>query len=78
MSKESKPRDRWSQVFTAAADRPDTWCRGCGYHHVAYGAHRADCTTRMNTLTTLTQNAQRDAKCCCEVEPVLGQHLGVL
>jgi hypothetical protein len=33
-------------VFAAAHDRPDTWCKGCGYHHVVYGAHRADCTTQ--------------------------------
>ncbi len=49
MSKESKPRDRWSQVFTADHDRPDTWCKGCGYHHVVYGRHRADCTTTKTT-----------------------------
>lgn len=44
MSKESKPRDRWSQVYTAAADRPKTFCPGCGYHRVAHGQHRLDCT----------------------------------
>lgn len=44
MSKESKPRDRWSQVYTAAADRPKAFCPGCGYHRVVAGQHRADCT----------------------------------
>lgn len=44
MSKTSKPGDRWSQVFTAAADRPHDFCRGCGYYRVANRAHRADCT----------------------------------
>lgn len=47
MSKESKPRDRWSQVYTAAADRPREFCPGCGYHRVVNGAHRADCTAPM-------------------------------
>jgi hypothetical protein len=32
MSKESKPGDLWRQLDAAAADRPDTWCKGCGYH----------------------------------------------
>jgi hypothetical protein len=45
MSKESKPADRWQQVFSAAADRPPDWCKGCGYWPVVNdGAHRADCT----------------------------------
>ncbi|SRX93583.1 hypothetical protein MSP7336_01822 [Mycobacterium shimoidei] len=44
MSKESKPRDRWDQVFTAATDRKG-FCVGCGYHHAANGAHRTDCTS---------------------------------
>jgi hypothetical protein len=45
MSKESKPRDRWSQVFSAAAaDRPAQWCKSCGYWPVVNGgAHRGDC-----------------------------------
>jgi hypothetical protein len=43
MSKESKPRDLWRHVFEAAHDRPDTWCKGCGYFFVANGFHRADC-----------------------------------
>lgn len=43
MSKESKPRDLWQQVFAAAADRPDSWCKGCGYYRVVTGAHRLDC-----------------------------------
>lgn len=43
MSKESKPRDRWSQVYTAAVDRPATWCKSCGYYRVVHGVHRADC-----------------------------------
>ena len=43
MSKESKPRDLWRHVFDAAHDRPDTWCKSCGYYHVVHGAHRADC-----------------------------------
>jgi hypothetical protein len=45
MSKTSKPADRWSQVFTAARDRPEDFCTGCGYHLHVYGKHRADCTT---------------------------------
>jgi hypothetical protein len=45
MSKESKPRDRWSQVFTTSHDRPDAWCKGCGYYPVVHGDHRADCTS---------------------------------
>lgn len=44
MSKESKPRDRWNQVFTAANDRPADYCTGCGYYHHAHGHHRTDCT----------------------------------
>jgi hypothetical protein len=48
VSKESKPRDRWSQVFTAAADRPDEFCKGCGYYRVANGVHRADYTAECN------------------------------
>jgi hypothetical protein len=44
MSKNSKPADRWQQVFAAGHDRPDTWCRGCGYYLAAHGVHRADCT----------------------------------
>lgn len=44
MSKESKPRDRWDQVFTAARDRPDNHCPSCGYHPVVNdGRHRDDC-----------------------------------
>ena len=45
MSKESKPADLLQHVYAAAADRPETYCPGCGYFHVVYGAHRADCTT---------------------------------
>ena len=44
MSKESKPADRWQHVFAANHTRPGTWCKGCGYHHVVHGTHRADCT----------------------------------
>ena len=44
MSKESKPRDLWRHLYAATAKRPTTWCKGCGYYHVSYGAHRADCT----------------------------------
>lgn len=43
MSKESKPRDRWHQVFAAATDRAG-FCVGCGYFHAVHQAHRADCT----------------------------------
>lgn len=43
MSRESKPRDRWSQVFTASHSRPEMWCKGCGYYRVMHGEHRADC-----------------------------------
>jgi hypothetical protein len=44
MSKESKPRDRWNQVYTAAHGRDPLWCKGCGYFPVANdGTHRADC-----------------------------------
>jgi len=46
MSKESKPRDRWSQVYTAANDRPIDFCKGCGYYRVVNGEHRDDCTAR--------------------------------
>lgn len=44
MSKESKPRDRWSQVYSAAHDRPQEFCPGCGYYHVVNHIHRPDCT----------------------------------
>lgn len=44
MSKESKPRDRWDQVYTASRARPPEWCWGCGYYRVVHGTHRADCT----------------------------------
>jgi hypothetical protein len=47
MSKESKPADLWRQVFAAAADRPQTWCVGCGYFRVVNGVHRADCTAKI-------------------------------
>ena len=43
MSKESKPRDLWRQLYASAHDRPDTWCKSCGYYHVVHGVHRADC-----------------------------------
>jgi hypothetical protein len=43
MSKESKPRDLWRQVFETAHDRPATWCKGCGYFRVAHRFHRTDC-----------------------------------
>jgi hypothetical protein len=44
MSKNSKPGDRWRQVFSAEHDRPTTWCKSCGYWSVVNGgAHRADC-----------------------------------
>lgn len=42
MSKNSKPRDRWSQVFTSARDRAGV-CKGCGYYLAANDEHRADC-----------------------------------
>lgn len=44
MSKESKPRDRWSQLYSSAHVRPPDHCPGCGYYHVVNHAHRADCT----------------------------------
>jgi hypothetical protein len=45
VSKESKPRDRWNQVYTAAKDRAQIdFCRGCGYYLVVHGEHRDDCT----------------------------------
>ena len=44
MSKESKPRDLWFQVFASAADRPANYCPSCGYYPVANdGEHRCDC-----------------------------------
>ncbi len=46
MSKESKPADRWSQVFTAACDRPESWCKSCGYYRVVHGEHRGDCAAQ--------------------------------
>ena len=46
MSKESKPADLWRHVFAAAQDRPDSWCKGCGYHRVVHGTHRADCAVQ--------------------------------
>lgn len=45
MSKESKPRDLWRQVFAAATDRRG-FCVGCGYYHAVHHQHRADCTAR--------------------------------
>lgn len=45
MSKESKPRDRWDQVFSAARDR-DGFCPGCGYYFAVYDTHRDDCTAQ--------------------------------
>ncbi|MCV7208824.1 hypothetical protein [Mycolicibacterium canariasense] len=44
MSKESKSRDRWRQLDASSADRPKSFCSGCGYHRVVTGKHRADCT----------------------------------
>lgn len=51
MSKESKPRDRWNQVFTAANDRPNDYCPGCGYYRHTNGNHRNDCTTQREDQT---------------------------
>ncbi|MFA5711999.1 hypothetical protein [Mycolicibacterium sp.] len=48
MSKESKPRDRWDQVYTAGHDRPRDYCPGCGYHLHCHGTHRNDCTAKEN------------------------------
>ena len=45
MSKQSKPRDRWQQVFAAAHNRTD-FCAGCGYYLAANCHHRADCTSK--------------------------------
>lgn len=43
MSKESKPRDRWHQVFAAACDRSGH-CPSCGYYPAVHaGHHRVDC-----------------------------------
>lgn len=64
MSKESKPADRWAQVFSAATDRKG-FCPGCGYHPaVNNGAHRADCTV------------ERRGWCpgCLAHLPTFGQH----
>lgn len=44
MSKESKPRDLWRQLDAAANDRPNDFCKGCGYYRHANGHHRDDCT----------------------------------
>ena len=44
MSKESKHRDLWRQLFAAAHNRPATWCTGCGYYNVVHSGHREDCT----------------------------------
>ena len=47
MSKESKPRDRWRQLYQSAHDRPEAFCPGCGYYPaVNNGTHRADCTRK--------------------------------
>jgi len=54
MSKESKPLDLWQHVFAAAHNRPDTWCKGCGYYHVVHDAHRADCTKCCRSVETPT------------------------
>jgi hypothetical protein len=44
MSKESKPRDLWSHVFSAGHDRPPDWCKSCGYYPVINnGEHHDDC-----------------------------------
>ncbi|AUV60858.1 hypothetical protein I5J35_gp80 [Mycobacterium phage Rem711] len=45
MSKESKPRDRWSQVNSAARDRAG-FCTGCGYYFAVHTKHRGDCTRK--------------------------------
>lgn len=44
MSKASKPRDRWHQVFSSATDR-EGHCPGCGYYLAVYHTHRVDCTS---------------------------------
>lgn len=44
MSKQSKPRDRWRQLYADAHGRDPLWCNGCGYHRKVSGIHRADCT----------------------------------
>jgi len=71
MSKESKPRDLWRQVFEAAQDRPDTWCKGCGYYPVVHdGTHRADCYfvigPRCSCGEILTRSESIAAKRCLE------------
>lgn len=68
MSKESKPRDRWSQVFTAARDRVGM-CSGCGYYLAVYGQHRADCT---HPDTTIQRGENGQAHC------TTGDHLADL
>lgn len=61
MSKISKPRDRWSQVFAAATDRAGMCC-GCGYYFAVHSAHRADCTTE---LARRERDRSGRARCDC-------------
>jgi hypothetical protein len=61
VSKESKPGDRWRQVYATAADRPPGWCRGCGYHPVVYDIHRDDCTTGRRQSVTLAGQGSLNA-----------------
>ena len=35
----------WRQMDMDAHNRPDTWCKGCGYYRVVHGIHRTDCTS---------------------------------
>lgn len=66
MSKESKPADRWRQVFAADYDRRDDFCSGWGYFADVNGYHRADCTAppdvqaRVST-TTNARTSRADA-----------------
>ncbi|MBO0881919.1 MAG: hypothetical protein J2P17_16575 [Mycobacterium sp.] len=49
MSKESKPRDLWRQLYASAHTRADTWCIGCGHYRTVNGQHRDDCTANTET-----------------------------
>lgn len=62
MSKESKPRDRWRQLFAAATDRAGH-CSGCGYYLAAHKKHRADCTAQ-EAITQRAANQQAHCPSC--------------
>ena len=52
MSKYTKNADMWRHVYAAAADRPSSWCKSCGYVPVVTGAHAPYCAIEFGEVKT--------------------------